>query len=143
MWSSSQLSPDGTNYQLIGEGNHTRVFIHGVGLNHQVWQPQVDYFTASGYQVLIYDMLGHGQSRQPDEGVTLDDYVAQLTRLLDHLQIERSDVIGHSMGALIAVAFALAHPDRVTGRGKSQGRASAGIRPSSWDRVSTSTLVRG
>ena len=37
------------------------VFIHGVGLNHEIWQPQLDYFNE--YSTLSYDILGHGKSK--------------------------------------------------------------------------------
>ena len=94
------------------QNGSTLLFIHGVGLNQQVWQPQIEYF-AERYQVLVYDMLGHGRSRQPDAAATLDDYVAHLVLLLDQLGIEQVAVVGHSMGALVAVAFALTQPSRV------------------------------
>ena len=87
----------------------TLVFIHGVGLNQQVWQPQIEHFRDS-YQILVYDMLGHGSSRQPQANLSLDAYVDQLANLLTELGIKKVGLIGHSMGALVAVAFALAHP---------------------------------
>lgn len=105
-----QISPSGTSYVLAGErdedGWHPLVFIHGVGLNHRVWQPQIDFF-ADRYHVLAYDMLGHGESPLPPEDATLDDYVVQLKTLLDDLGFENVALIGHSMGALVATAFAL------------------------------------
>lgn len=105
-----EVSPSGTSYVLAGEkcelGWHPLVLIHGVGLNHRVWQPQIDFF-ADRYHVLAYDMLGHGQSPLPPEEATLDDYVAQLKALLDDLGFEHVALIGHSMGALVATAFAL------------------------------------
>lgn len=117
--SEAQLSADGTRFVLSQpthtsqqEHTETLVFIHGVGLNHQVWQPQVEHFS-DRYQILVYDMLGHGGSRQPSEDVALADYVAQLATLMDELAIEKATVIGHSMGALVSVAFALAHPSKV------------------------------
>lgn len=105
-----ESSPSGTSYVLGSEkdefGWHPLVLIHGVGLNHQVWQPQIDFF-ADRYHVLAYDMLGHGQSPLPPEEATLDDYVTQLKTLLDELDFENVALIGHSMGALVATAFAL------------------------------------
>ena len=110
--SSSDGLFNGTGYTRYGQGGQTLVFIHGVGLNRNVWQPQVDYF-ANRYQVLTYDILGHGDSHRPDEGVTLNAYAEQLAHLLDHLQMGQVSVIGHSMGALISVAFALTYPEKV------------------------------
>lgn len=103
-----------SDYSLYGQDNQTNktiVFIHGVGLNRQVWQPQVDHFSKR-HQVLVYDMLGHGASRLPNETVTLNDYVVQLADLISTLALEPVTLVGHSMGALVAVAFALAHPKK-------------------------------
>lgn len=101
-----------SNYSFVGQGENALVFIHGVGLNKKVWQPQVDQFV-DRYQILVYDMLGHGNSHRPNATVTLDDYVAQLADLLDALKLQPVTLIGHSMGALVAVAFALTHPEKV------------------------------
>ena len=108
-------STSGTSYSICGPetvASQTLVFIHGVGLNQQIWQPQIEHFSRH-YQVLVYDMLGHGDSHLPGEGATLDDYVAQLADLLESLQFDQVIVVGHSMGALVSVAFALAYPEKV------------------------------
>lgn len=105
----------GTRYSAYspqaGNADETVVLIHGVGMNHSVWSPQIKALTTR-YQVIAYDMLGHGGSALPTPAPTLDEYAAQLERLLDALRIERAHVIGHSMGALIALEFALTHPSR-------------------------------
>ncbi|WP_058035143.1 alpha/beta fold hydrolase [Burkholderia pseudomallei] len=105
----------GTHYSIYppqaGEACETVVLIHGVGMNHSVWSPQIDALTAR-HRVVAYDMLGHGGSALPTVAPTLDEYASQLERLLDALQIEQAHVIGHSMGALVALEFALTHPNR-------------------------------
>jgi pimeloyl-ACP methyl ester carboxylesterase len=105
----------GTRYSAYppqaSNADETVVLIHGVGMNHSVWSPQIKALTTR-YQVIAYDMLGHGGSALPTPMPTLDEYASQLERLLDALQIERAHVIGHSMGALIALEFALTHPSR-------------------------------
>lgn len=57
-------------------------------------------------------MLGHGESHLPPEGVQRADFAAQLPQLLDHLQIAQAHIVGHSMGTLVALEFALQHPGR-------------------------------
>ncbi|MBP0590705.1 alpha/beta fold hydrolase [Paraburkholderia sp. LEh10] len=105
----------GTSYSVYapqsGEAHETVVLIHGVGMNRSVWVPQIDALTAS-YQVVTYDMLGHGDSALPTPAPTLDEYASQLEALLDATLIERAHVVGHSMGALVALEFALTHPQR-------------------------------
>ena len=102
---------DGTAYSVAGEGD-ALVLIHGVGMNRGVWAPQVDALQDS-FRVVSYDMLGHGASRLPTAFPVLDEYAAQLAALLDHLQIDVAHVVGHSMGSLIALEFALQYPARV------------------------------
>ncbi len=104
----------GTAFQVhgAGEGADTAiVLIHGVGMDQRAWQPQLAAL-AQNHRVVTYDMLGHGESRLPPEGVELADFAAQLLQLLDHLQIARAHIVGHSMGALVALEFALRHPER-------------------------------
>jgi pimeloyl-ACP methyl ester carboxylesterase len=107
----------GTSYSVhrptSGGARASVVLIHGVGMNQTVWAPQLDGLTAAGYEVVVYDMLGHGGSALPPVEPTLDDYAAQLERLLDGLGIERAHVAGHSMGALVALEFALTRASRM------------------------------
>ncbi len=90
------------------------VFIHGVGMNQQVWQPQIDYFSKN-HTVVVYDMLGHGDSPMPVEDAYLMDYSNQLVELLEHLDIGQAILVGHSTGALISVEFTLQNPGKVLG----------------------------
>jgi pimeloyl-ACP methyl ester carboxylesterase len=103
---------EGTAYRVHGAGE-TIVLIHGVGMDQRSWQPQIEALSRN-HRVVTYDMLGHGESRLPPEGVQLADFADQLLRLLEHLQIARAHVVGHSMGALVAIEFALRHPERCT-----------------------------
>ncbi|KND60568.1 Beta-ketoadipate enol-lactone hydrolase [Candidatus Burkholderia verschuerenii] len=106
-----------TRYTLYasraGQAAETVVLIHGVGMNRSVWAPQVDALTAH-FQVLAYDMPGHGESALPSAEPTLAEYAMRLAALLDALKIERAHVVGHSMGALVALEFALTFPDRTS-----------------------------
>ncbi len=88
------------------------VLVHGVGLRGDVWAPQVAAFSTS-HRVIVYDTLGHGGSGLPPESAGLGVYVAQLEGLLDALGVACAVLIGHSMGALITTAFAIANPGRV------------------------------
>ncbi len=100
----------GTAYSVYGSGEPV-VLIHGVGMEQAAWKAQVEELAAD-YQLVVYDMFGHGKSRVPPEGVTLAAYADQLSDLLDHLGIATANVIGHSMGALVALEFALGRPHR-------------------------------
>lgn len=101
---------NGTAYSVYGAGEPV-VLIHGVGMEQDAWTPQISAL-AREHQVIVYDMLGHGGSRIPDQGVRLVEYAAQLAGLLDHLGLPAANVVGHSMGALVALEFALTYPAR-------------------------------
>lgn len=104
---------DGTAYCMYGQAGEPVVFIHGVGMQQAIWAPQIQALSTQ-HQVITYDMLGHGDSQDPPEGAQLADYARQLAELLDHLHIQATAVIGHSMGALVALEFALQYPERTT-----------------------------
>lgn len=108
---TEQSTNAGTAFVDCGAGEPL-VLIHGVGLNKQVWQPQLDAFSGE-YRVIAYDTLGHGNSQLPGADLSLDDYIEQLAELLDTLDIHRVNLCGHSMGALITLGFSLRYPERV------------------------------
>jgi len=109
---SRKFAADGSAYTVSGASLPALVFIHGVGMNADVWQSQVEHFSGS-YQVITYDFLGHGESPMPNDNPTLDDYVEQLNRLVEHVGLSSFSLVGHSMGALLSVAFALKYPNKV------------------------------
>lgn len=86
----------------------TLVLIHGMGVDHRMWTPQIAAF-ARQHRVLRYDMRGFGQSSLPDGDYSPQD---DLAALLDHLGIERPHVLGLSRGGAVAIAFTLAYPAR-------------------------------
>ena len=105
----------GTRYHLSGDlaQKPLVVLIHGVGLNHTMWRAQVESL-APDFALLTYDFLGHGASHNPDGERKISDYTDQLADLVDHLDARRFALVGFSMGALIARAFASLQPKRVT-----------------------------
>lgn len=90
------------------------VLIHGVGLAHAAWAPQIAAL-AGQYDVIALDMPGHGGSDLPPQDARLSDYSDAVIAVLDALELPAAVVIGHSMGALVALEMALAFPDRVLG----------------------------
>lgn len=85
------------------------VLIHGGMLNHHAWDPQVRAL-ARHFRVVLYDAAGHGQSDVPSTSWKTYEH---LRALLDHLGIPHAALVGHSMGARIAVDLAIAHPEMV------------------------------
>jgi pimeloyl-ACP methyl ester carboxylesterase len=88
------------------------MFIHGAGFDHTAWQLQARYFAHHGRAVLAIDLPGHGRS----EGPALPSIAAAaewVGRLLDAAGAKNAALVGHSMGALIALATAARLPERV------------------------------
>jgi len=77
------------------------VLIHGVGMRLEAWVPQMAALGRS-HRVIAVDMPGHGESRALPENAGLEAFVAWLGLFLDDLKLDRVNVAGHSMGALIA-----------------------------------------
>ncbi len=87
------------------------VLIHGAGMNSTIWQLQTRYLAHRGYQAVAVDLPGHGRS----EGEPLVDiaaYAEWLVRFLDAAELEKVNLVGHSMGALIAIEAAARLGDR-------------------------------
>jgi pimeloyl-ACP methyl ester carboxylesterase len=110
---TSGKTSNGTAWNRCGNGP-TLVLLHGVGMNKSVWAPEVNILSKS-FDVVIYDMWGHGESDLPNRELNLIDYTKQLADLLTELGIDSAVVAGHSMGALIALDFAINNPDACLG----------------------------
>jgi pimeloyl-ACP methyl ester carboxylesterase len=87
------------------------VFIHGVGLTYEIWQPQLDFF--KNYSNLSYDILGHGKSSLTRQNINFDDFSEQLIELINELKIEKIHLVGFSIGSLIARNFATRYSKRL------------------------------
>ena len=105
-------SASGTFYVLNQkEQSIPIVFIHGVGLTYEIWQPQLDFFT--NYSTLAYDILGHGKSSLKKQNISFDDFSDQLIKLINELNFQKIHLVGFSIGSLIARNFATKFNDRL------------------------------
>ncbi|MEW6689886.1 MAG: alpha/beta hydrolase [Pseudomonadota bacterium] len=95
----------------IGAAKPTVVFVHGAGLDHSWWGLQSRYFGYHGCNVLALDLPGHGRSEGPPLA-SIPGMADWILKVLDTLQIKAAAVVGHSMGALVALEFAARHPER-------------------------------
>lgn len=108
-----QLAPVATPFDDTGGDRPAIVLLHGVGLSRSMWRAQVAALRPH-YRVLAVDMLGHGASVMPGKDATLDDYADHVAAAMDAAAVAQATLVGFSMGALVARAFALRHPERVT-----------------------------
>ena len=109
-----EIAPDGTAYDVLHKADApVVVLIHGLGLCRHMWRDHIADF-ASDYQVVSYDLLGHGDSAAPTAPTDLSLYAKQLCGLLDHLQIDKAALVGFSIGGMINRRFALDHANRLS-----------------------------
>ncbi|MEO4042133.1 alpha/beta fold hydrolase [Hoeflea sp. CAU 1731] len=85
--------------------------LHGVGSSADTWRRLLPYLHTG--TIIAPDYRGHGYSDSPEPPYCLEDFVCDIRRLLDELEIERIDVLGFSIGALFAAKLALNHPSCV------------------------------
>ncbi len=100
---SLNFDPNQNCYLFNKKDSVPLIFIHGVGLDHKMWNGQINYFNE--YSTLTYDLLGHGKTPCTQDKLSLRDFSNQLLEILDHLKIEKINLIGFSLGSLIALDF--------------------------------------
>lgn len=97
----------------VGDGPPVVVLHGGPGAHHDYLLPQYDRL-AEGRALLYYDQRGGGRSPvSRDVAVGWREHVADLDALRDHWRLDRLILLGYSWGGLLAVLYALEHPDRI------------------------------
>ncbi len=106
--------PDGESLAYIDMGDPSGravVLIHGYTDNARDWVPMLPYL-AKGYRLILVDIRGHGQSSKPECCYARLDFAYDIKLLLDALGIGKADIVGHSLGSIIAQTFAEYWPER-------------------------------
>ena len=88
------------------------IFVHGIGLNHEIWDQQLSYFKE--YNTIVYDLIGHGKTPFNKTQIAMKDFSKQLLKLADNLNINKFHLVGFSLGSLIARDFASLNSDRLS-----------------------------
>jgi len=89
------------------------VCVHGLTANHTCWASMADAL-GPDYRLIAYDLRGRGESDKPEKGYSLEAHGQDLGRLLDHYGLKKAVLMGHSLGAHIALRFAVTQPGRVS-----------------------------
>lgn len=102
------------HYRINGHG-HTVVFLHGMAGSSRYWEP-VTNTLPQGYRSITLDLLGFGHSPKPsDAAYSYDNHLHAVTTTLDTLSINKPiTLVGHSMGALLALRLACKQPQLIS-----------------------------
>jgi pimeloyl-ACP methyl ester carboxylesterase len=106
--------PNGESLAYIDRGERTGpavVLIHGYTDNARDWVPMLPY-VSKRYRLILVDIRGHGQSSKPECCYTRLDFAYDIKLLLDALGVQKADIVGHSLGSIIAQTFAEYWPER-------------------------------
>jgi pimeloyl-ACP methyl ester carboxylesterase len=98
-------------YKIHGSGPPI-LLLHGLGLDHTFWDPQVEEFSRT-HQVIVHDLRGHGRSESPDVPYSIDQFSDDLDQFLHFLGLKQAILLGLSLGGRILIRFALKFPQEV------------------------------
>jgi pimeloyl-ACP methyl ester carboxylesterase len=107
---------NGTSLYVEDHGSGTPVvLLHGWPDSARLWRHQIPFLTANGFRVIAPDLRGLGRSDRPDEvsAYALPNAIADVTAVLDALDIGAAHIVGHDWGAAVTWLTAMLSPDRV------------------------------
>lgn len=88
------------------------VLLHGKNFNGAYWETTIKALTKEGYRVIVPDQIGFGKSTKPLHfHYTFQQLARNTKELLDTLNIDKTVILGHSMGGMLATRFALMYPE--------------------------------
>ncbi len=108
--------PNGETLAYIDRGNPSGppvVLIHGYTDSARDWVPMLPY-VAKNFRLILVDIRGHGQSSKPECCYGRLDFAYDVKLLLDALHVDKADIVGHSLGSIIAQTFAEYWPERTS-----------------------------
>lgn len=94
-----------------GDQEHSILCIHGLAANCRSWDT-IGLALAPRHHLIAMDLRGRGTSDRPDTGYFIDNHVEDVRNLLDDLGVESINLMGHSFGTAVSMAFAAKYPKR-------------------------------
>ena len=99
------------HYSITGSGP-ILFLTHGIGATEDAWRFMLPELSKH-FTVVTYDLRGHGKSLVTHKNFTLDELVLDLERIREKTKFEKAHFAGHSLGGMIAPAYALKFPEHV------------------------------
>jgi pimeloyl-ACP methyl ester carboxylesterase len=111
----AQLRRNGTGIHYETHGSGAPILLtHGIGATSRMWDEQVEEFT-DRYQLILWDLPGHGQSEPPRRAVTANGLTRDILAILNATEANRAVLVGLGAGGLMALRFCHEFPERVRG----------------------------
>ncbi len=112
------------------DGDPALLLLHGWGCSAFAFHENISAIAAAGVHVYVPDLRGHGLSDKPDDAASYGTsaMVMHVGQIADALNLKRFAVAGHSMGAALALRFAIANPRRVNALGLLAPVGTSGLR---------------
>ena len=98
-------------YEMHGQGKPV-VLLHGLTLDGSTWNEVVDLFSDQA-QFIVPDLRGHGKTSSGEADGSLEQFADDLFALINHLQLGKITLVGHSLGGYIALAFAEKYQEKL------------------------------
>ncbi len=100
-------------YELSGKGP-VLVLVHGFPMDHRVWAAAVSILE-SNFTLICPDLPGFGQSEMLGHTHPMELMAGAINAILEHEKVEKTLLVGHSMGGYVSLAFAAQHPEKLAG----------------------------
>lgn len=99
-------------YQVMGSG-HPLILIMGLTANMDWWDPELLDQLSSRYRLLLFDNRGAGRTDAPEGEFSIEQFANDTAGLMEAVGIDHANVLGVSMGGMIAQELVLSHPEKV------------------------------
>src|SRR3974390_2900209 len=111
---TQMVEANGTSlYVRIGGTGPAVVMLHGFGDTGDMWAP-IAAKLMKDHTVIVPDLRGMGLSAHPDAGYTKKNQAVDIAGVLDHLKVDKADLVTHDIGNMVGYAFVAQYPERVT-----------------------------
>lgn len=109
---TKQINGVALYYKILGAGEPIVILHGGPGLDHSYFLPHMEKL-AKSYQLIFFDQRASGRSSAPKDsaGMTLENFIADIDGIRQAFGLEKINLMAHSWGGLLAMQYALKHPD--------------------------------
>ena len=106
------FNTNGSSINLVSSNGPYIILIHGLGLNKEMWGWQTNELSKN-FSVVTYDLIGHGESKDPEGKLNLEKFSEQILEIMNFLSIKKTSLIGFSLGGMIVRKFAIKYSEKL------------------------------